>query len=144
MKNHLIKLKKVKIENDGFHFLLSGKINGKKALLILDTGASKTVFDKKKIKLLNEKNIATKSLRKSKGIGKELMESHETTLNKFELGKIAFNNFHCLLLDLSHVNKAYASLGLPEIDGILGSDLLVKLNAIIRIGKQKSELTLSC
>ena len=38
------------IEDDGFHLMLKAKINGKKANLIIDTGASRTVFDEILIK----------------------------------------------------------------------------------------------
>ena len=33
------------IEGDGFHVMISGKINGKEAHFLIDTGASRSVFD---------------------------------------------------------------------------------------------------
>jgi hypothetical protein len=36
-----------------------------------------------------------------------------------------------IVLDLSHVNKSYEMIGLKPIDGVIGSDLLMKLKARI-------------
>lgn len=36
----------ISIEGDGFHLLIPAKINNKKATLLIDTGASRTVFQK--------------------------------------------------------------------------------------------------
>ncbi len=35
--------------DDGFHLLISVRVNGKAARLLVDTGASKSVFDKERI-----------------------------------------------------------------------------------------------
>lgn len=40
-----IPLQILPIENDGFHLMIVVKINRKNANLIIDTGASRTVFD---------------------------------------------------------------------------------------------------
>ena len=45
----VLKLKVIHIEN-GAHLIANVKINGKKAILVVDTGASTTVFDTKAIK----------------------------------------------------------------------------------------------
>ena len=39
----------ISIEGDGFHLIAEGCINGKTARFVVDTGASRTVFDKDKI-----------------------------------------------------------------------------------------------
>lgn len=40
-----IKLHKKEMSNTGFHFFIKAKINNKKCWLLLDTGASNSVFD---------------------------------------------------------------------------------------------------
>ena len=50
-----IPLQLLPIENDGFHLMVEVEINGKKANLVVDTGASRTVFDEIEIQnYLNE------------------------------------------------------------------------------------------
>ena len=39
----------INIEGDGFHIVTEGHINGKAARFVVDTGASRTVFDKDRI-----------------------------------------------------------------------------------------------
>ena len=40
------------------------------------------------------------------------------------------------MLDLSHVNQSYEQIGLKPIDGVLGSDVLLKYNAVIDYEKK--------
>ena len=39
----------ISIEGDGFHLIAGGRINDKVARFVVDTGASRTVFDKDRI-----------------------------------------------------------------------------------------------
>lgn len=130
-----IPLKKVKIQH-GLHLGFHAVVNEKKCFLILDTGASQTVFDKTRIELLlsNAKLKENKIL--SSGLGTKDMKSHSVKLKQFELGKIKLKNFNVMVLDLSHVNNTYDEMGLSKIDGVLGSDLLQKLKAIINFEKR--------
>src|SRR3954464_10373985 len=117
-----IPIKILKIENAGIHLLVTAYINRKKALLILDTGASQTVFNKSGIKKFTGRQAITKNDKKSTGVGSSDMESHETLVKSFRLGKLTIYNYKTVLLDLSHVNESYKTIGLPPIDGVLGSD----------------------
>jgi predicted aspartyl protease len=129
------------IEDGGYHLLIKAKVNGKTATLLIDSGASKTVFDKGRIlRFADEKNF--RMLEKlSTGLGTSMMETHSTVLKKFQLGKLILSDFEAIVIDLSHVNLTYAKLDLPAIDGVLGSDLMVKHEAIIDY--RKKELRLS-
>ncbi len=125
----------------GFHLSLKLLINGKTAHLILDTGASSTVFDKKRItKLVGVKNL-NKNKNAIRGIGKKMMDLHTTIFKKIKIGDITIKDYKANLIDLSHVNAAYAATGIPTIDGVLGNDILYNYNAVINYKKATLKLT---
>ncbi len=80
------------IDGEGFHLLMKIHINGKSANLIIDTGASKTIFDKKRIaKYVLDKKFKTHD-KLSTGLGTNTMESHIATLKKIKIGDIEISN----------------------------------------------------
>lgn len=124
------------IEGDGYHIAIHLRINGKSANAIIDTGASKTVFDKERITAFLKKEKLSDNDRLSTGLGTTSMQSHAVTLGNMHIGKLAVKNYASVILDLSHVNKTYEALGLLPIDGVLGSDLLETYRAVIDYGKK--------
>lgn len=135
-----IPFKVLSIGGEGFHLIMKVYINRKVANVIIDTGASKTVFDKKRIlKYVTDKKF-TKHDNLSSGLGTSTMKSHFTSLKKIKIGEIEISDYKIILLDLSHVNKSYHQVGLPQIDGVLGSDVFLKYNAVIDYQKKKIKL----
>jgi predicted aspartyl protease len=130
-----IPLEIINIENEGFHPHISVKINGNSAVLLLDTGASKTVFDMEMLKQHIENMEAQAHDKFTTGLGTNSMMSHTTTIDLLELGEIQITEFDAVLLDLSHVNQSYEMLGVGKITGVLGSDLLVDLKATINFSE---------
>ncbi|MBK7181766.1 MAG: aspartyl protease family protein [Bacteroidetes bacterium] len=131
-----IPFKILNIDGEGFHLMIKIKINNKLSNLIIDTGASKTVFDKHRIKnFVSEKKFDTHD-KLSSGLGTNSMESQLVTLKKIKIGEVEILNYHTILLDLSHVNQSYEQIGLKPIDGVLGSDVLLKYNAVIDYEKK--------
>ncbi len=129
------------IEDAGYHLLVKAKVNGKTVTLLIDTGASKTVFDKGRIlRFADEESFLTLE-KLSTGLGTTMMETQSTVLKKFQVGKLQIANFETIVIDLSHVNLTYAKLDLPAIDGVLGSDLMVKHHAIIDYKKKEMKLS---
>jgi predicted aspartyl protease len=128
-------LRLISLDQDGFHLMLKAKLNNKTARLILDTGASKTVFDKEKAAKYVKHNEFIKSDHLSTGLGTDTMESHSVIITKFALGDIVIGNFNIVLLDLSHISRSYSQMGLPEIDGVLGGDILRMYRAKIDYDK---------
>jgi hypothetical protein len=126
-----IPLKLIPLEQDGFHLMLKVKVNNKIARLILDTGASKTVFDKNKIERYVGHDQFEKNEHMSTGLGTDSMESHMVDIKKFSLGDLMIKNIKLVLLDLRHISQTYELMGLPAIDGVLGGDILKKYNAVI-------------
>ena len=127
--------------DDGFHLLVNIRVNGKHARLLIDTGASKTVFDKQRVKRFIRNKKIEKHDKLSTGLGTSNMKSHVTVLEKILLGNIEIRNYKTVVLDLSHVNKAYREAKQKPIDGVLGSDLLKKHSAIIDFGKKMMRLS---
>ena len=131
MKKTILPVQTLLIEDDGFHLLIHALINNKKASMLIDTGASKTVFDKERITKFVDENEFELNEKLSTGLGTSTMKTHTITIKKIQLGDLVFKNFKSILLDLSHVNESYLKLKLPHIDGVLGSDLMVQYHAVI-------------
>jgi hypothetical protein len=55
----------------------------------------------------------------------------QVVLRELRLGPLVVSEIDVVLLDMSHVNESYLRLGLPALDGVLGSDLLHRYNAVI-------------
>ena len=68
------------------------------------------------------------------------MQSQQTLLEKIKLGDIILEDYEMVLLDLNHVNESYEKLGIEAIDGVIGSDILMKFNAVINFEKLTLEL----
>lgn len=136
----VIPFKVLNIDGEGFHLILKMYINKKLAKVVLDTGASKTVLDSTRIQsFVNHSNFETND-KLSTGLGTNTMQSHSTALDKIKIGDLVIVNYTAILLDLSHVNNSYHQIGLPQVDGVLGSDILVKYKAVIDYEKKVLKL----
>jgi hypothetical protein len=138
MMNHL-KIELMPIEEDGYHIFIDAVINGGSARLLVDTGASRTVFDEERIRaFLLKKNHRFKKFSKlSTGLGTNTMKSHSIVLDEFRLGDTFFNDYQAVVLNMEHVNQSYQMLGEKQIDGVLGGDLLQKLKIVVDYKKKE-------
>ena len=121
---------------DGFHPLLNIKVFGKKFTVVLDTGASKTAFDKTLLQKANKKGQITKSDILSTGLGTNTMASFTATIHDMRIGRLKVPEFEVAVLDLSTINIAYEQLGHPQVLGVLGGDILMQYKAVIDYGKR--------
>jgi hypothetical protein len=130
----------ISIEGDGFHLIAEGCINGKTARFVVDTGASRTVFDKDKI--LNYINNPEFSEKEgiSAGIGGTDISSFIFDIEELSFGELKIKDYQAVAMDLSNVNDSYAMIKLPPIYGVLGGDLLVKYKAVISYRLKKIRL----
>ncbi len=137
-----IQLQHISLEADGYHLFVNAELNGKPAILLVDTGASKTVFDINRIsEFVKKRKKSFESFEQhSTGLGTNTMESHFTIIKEFCISELKLKNFTAILLDMTHVNQSYEMLGLHPIDGVLGSDLLMKYNAVIDYEKKIMKL----
>lgn len=130
----------ISIEGDGFHLIAEGCINGKTARFVVDTGASRTVFDKDKIlNYINNPEFAEKE-GISAGIGGTDISSFIFNIEELSFGELKITDYQAVAMDLANVNDSYALINLPPIDGVLGGDLLVKYKAVISYRLKKIRL----
>jgi Aspartyl protease len=125
--NHYLVVKLSKSKSG--HLYLNVKVNKTKGIFILDTGAGATIIDiNKKVQF---KLSGEAGKRKASGAGGgdiyiEVAKDCQLEINKYLCPRIKLN-----LMDLSHVNKALLNENSPQIDGIIGSDILFNASGII-------------
>jgi predicted aspartyl protease len=139
-KIHRIPIRLFKIEQNGCHPLVSARINGKRIRMVIDTGASQTVFDHERIEQILGKDSMEKIKVLSAGLGTSKMKSMLVRIEKLQLGDLVFKNSGFVALDLSHVNKSYEMMGMKPIDGVIGGDILKRTKAVIDYGKKEMKL----
>lgn len=125
------------IEDDGYHLKTTLTINGKAANVIIDTGASRSVFDEHRITNYINFDEMEDHDRLSSGLGTNTMTSKKVKLDELAIGNIKIANYDATILDLSHVNASYEKLELDPIEGILGGDILYDYNAVIDYNKKE-------
>ena len=136
-----IPIRLLDIEGEGFHVMIQGKINGMEANFLIDTGASRSVFDPTVItKFIDNPNFQ-KKLGITAGVGGSDLESSTFMIDSLSFGDIEINNYEAVALDLENIHETYGKLGLPAIDGIIGGDLLYQLKATINYRLRKIRFT---
>ncbi len=134
MRTITVPLMLINLQDDGFHLLVEIVVFGEKLFAVVDTGASRSVFDKSFIKKYVSLN--------------DTQETHATTLfsttstlqaiiPELKIGRVKLKNYNSIALDLEGVNKTYESMGHPNICGIIGSDILIQYQAKINFKNLK-------
>lgn len=131
----------INIEGDGFHLIAEGLINNKPARFVVDTGASRTVFDKDRILNYIDNPEFNEKEGISAGIGGTDISSFIFNIEELSFGNLKINDYQAVAMDLSNVNNSYAMLKLPPVDGVIGGDLMKKHQAVINYKLKKMRLT---
>lgn len=121
--------------------MIQGKINGMEAHFIIDTGASRSVFDPTVISRFIDNPEFTKKPGITAGVGSSELESATFTIASLSFGDIEIRDYEAVALDLENIHETYQKLGLPAIDGIIGGDLLYKLKATLNYRLRKIRFT---
>jgi predicted aspartyl protease len=137
MASKHIPFRLLNINGDGYHLQIKVKVNGKLANFLIDTGASKTVFDQDQVQKFLRKEMIQNNDMLSTGLGTNSMKSQIVHLTKFQVGDYIQHDYTFVLLDLSYVNQTYEAIGIKPIDGVIGSDWLESVNAVIDFGKKR-------
>ena len=128
---HKITLQLIELEDNNFHLIVPVIFpENEKHYWIIDTGASKTVFDLN-LKHLYESEGEGYNQIHTAGIGEKPIQTSIAELKPFNLQKIHVKKLKVALLDLSHINNFYSGAANLNICGLLGSDFLLDYNAII-------------
>ncbi len=126
-----IPLNYLSIDNEGIHLMIQSLVNGLKANLLIDTGASRTVLDVKRINYYEPGAKLRKNNKFFSGIGAGDIETYLAPISLIELGETKIKDHIVVLFDLKVINQSYAVFDLPKIDGVLGGDVLKACNAMI-------------
>ena len=135
MRTITVPLTLINLQDDGFHLLVEIAVFGYKLFAVVDTGASRSVFDKAFLKshILelqdSEETQATTLFTTSSTL--------QAVIPQLKIGRLRINQYDAIALDLESVNQTYEFLGHPPIIGILGSDILHQYQAVINFKKLK-------
>ena len=136
-----VPLQLLDIEGEGFHIMVKGLIHGKEANFLIDTGASRSVFDPKTIATFIDDLTFEKKEGLTAGVGSSDLESTTFVIDSFSVGELEIDEYEAVALDLENIHEMYGKLGLPRIDGIIGGDLLRRYKAVINYRSKKLRLT---
>ncbi|MBK5202780.1 MAG: aspartyl protease family protein [Prolixibacteraceae bacterium] len=135
-----IPIKIIELEKDNFHLLVIGKIGrSKKMYWIVDTGASRSVFDIKEEQYYKKKAISEEEEYQSAGINPGKIQTGMGTIHNLKFGKLKIKEIDMALIDLQHVNNIYEKFDKKDIAvvGLIGSDILNKYGACIDFSESK-------
>ncbi|MDK2910111.1 MAG: hypothetical protein PWR20_1678 [Bacteroidales bacterium] len=108
------------------HLMVQLKIMGKKANMLVDTGASVTMFNKFRFYEISsfEEHLLEPVEEPCKGVKDDNSELSMVNLKEVQIGHVQLHDYRGRLLDLENVNESYLKMGYPPLDGIIGNDLL--------------------
>lgn len=134
MRTITVPLILINLQDDGFHLLVEIVVFGEKLFAVLDTGASRSVFDK----TLMEKNIEGLTISEETQAATIFSTAATFTgiIPKLKIGKLSLKNYPAVALDLKAVTETYLSMGHPPISAIIGGDILMEYNAKIEYYKR--------
>lgn len=135
-----LKLIQLNFETGGYSLLSRVIINGKPALLMVDTSAPKTVLDTDHLQKFVNKTELKRQSRRGLAAGNSSVYSYLATIDKMEIGSVVINGYKASSVDLGLINRSFRSMGNPQIDGLLGCDLLRHCKAVLRFEDRVLEL----
>lgn len=126
-----IPIELIELESENYHILVSSVFSDRETgKWVVDTGASKSVFDKNLQEYIEYTDGVSEDLH-SAGISDEPMKGQIAQLKPLSFSGLKVPDMKVVVLDLSHINQLYASTAGVEICGLLGGDFLMKNNAVI-------------
>nr|NQU91181.1 aspartyl protease family protein [Bacteroidota bacterium] len=123
-------LRLIPIDTDGFHLHLDAEVNGIQVNLLLDTGASRSVFSSALVKAWDNKTEKQEHSLESFGMGGSF-ESYIAEVKTVKFGGKFLEDYILVVHDMSHISGIMKELGQSRIDGMLGGDLLNAVGAVI-------------
>ncbi|WP_312363015.1 aspartyl protease family protein, partial [Sphingobacterium sp.] len=129
------------LQGQGTHILVDVEIYSRSFKMVIDTGASKTVFDKTQLGHLLEDQLELEpSETLSTGLGTNSMESFNLAIPSLKIGEWEINKLNTAVLDLSSINYAYEQMNLDPVIGVLGGDIFADYGAVIDYAKRTLKL----
>lgn len=110
------------------HYQAAVDADGKRLLLIVDSGASTSVLDNASAVRLGL------SVRRGRarvwGLGAPSQRALSATLEDVRIGGLRLDSIPVVVLDLSHLNQSLRDDGIELADGVLGADVLAQRGAV--------------
>ena len=135
MRTLTVPITLINLNDDGFHLLVEIVVFGAKCWAVVDTGASRSVFDKGFIEGNMEEIVTIEDTNATTLF--TTSNTIQAVIPKLKIGKLIIKKYHAVALDLTSVNEAYALMGHPRIEAILGSDIFYEYQAKINYKKLK-------
>lgn len=130
-KSYKLRISIIELDNSSFHIYTEAFVNGLKVNMLIDTGASMTVFDsnffKEHFPFPEEKYEKVMSA----GITANKLNAVKSFAESFRIGKVEIKNLPVILIDMKKINKIYRKVSSKVIHGLIGSDFLFSMNAVI-------------
>ena len=130
-----IKLLIIELDKQSFHLVVRGKINDIPVNMVIDTGASRSVFSREYLEEFLDISDAGGEAVYSAGLSAERIETVMAAASSFKLGRLELTDYPLILINLRKISKLYNKVTGMNIHGLLGSDFLMDMNAIIDYGK---------
>lgn len=119
-------------QNVAGQLLINAKINDVDGVYILDSGASHTVVDVKRLDTLKLKLNHDETALTGGGVGAHSLENVPSYDNKIEINNFRIDNLIVAVMSLETAWESLARVGAyDELFGIIGVDILKTGNAII-------------
>jgi len=131
------------VENYGHHIIIKGKINKKDRFLMIDTGASRSVFNISLLKIKTKEGMSIyRNYTSAETVAPDEIPSTTGIIKELQLQDLKIHNYEATLIDLKHINNLYKNTSDKTISGLIGNDLLIKYKAVIDYSNKV--LILSC
>ena len=117
------------------HILIECIINSNKSTLIIDTGASEScinIFDKDKFRMILDKEHHT-----GYSVNSEISQIFCSTENSLSIGNLKLGKIKFNIMDLNNIVNLVKGEDFEQVNGILGNDILMRLNANIDFERKK-------
>ena len=129
---YIIPIHVVELEEDNYHLMITTKFEDRgEGTWVIDTGASKTVFDKSLSGYFNVIDSENNGDMQSAGLGEETIATEVGEIAAVSMEGFFVENLRVALIDLTHINNLYEKYTDIKIYGLIGSDFLYKYNAVI-------------
>jgi hypothetical protein len=122
-----IPIQLIEIEKDSYHILIEGFFEDDFSCdWIVDTGASRTVFDKNLEDYYRIDNMDDAIEFRGAGIDHQMVETKIGTMKYVRFSTFEIRDLNVALIDLGHINEIYWETTSRKIAGLIGGDILMK------------------
>jgi hypothetical protein len=111
------------------HITVVGRLAGRPARFIVDTGAGGTILDSNAVSGFKLK--LSSASRKAGGVGSAAMRMNYVARHDLTLLDLDLSGTKLLTLDLSHVNAGLNKAKVEPVVGVIGADVLWRHDAVI-------------